>query len=186
MKIAAAYLLALYIGSVSAVDLLLGYNDEDCDGPGIICEDALPLTCCSSPGELFASSEARGDHPDGADASVFSSQDDVTCAIQISSRMEIPVCIEAFDQTVAGMVWFDEASRLRFARGEQLPSGQVVEGDPIYKEGSKVYIIARDQLARVAEQMPTEKGAMLEYFKKHATKVKDSSVSPIVPKQRSM
>lgn len=56
-----------------------------------------------------------------------------------------------------------------------------VQGDEMYSDGMKTYVISRGKMARVGSEKPADEKDLLEFFKTHAdTVIDDEKDIPVV------
>ena len=181
MKFNAAIIAVTIIGYTTAVDLRLWKHNNSCSGNGIVCLGIPKETCCRQNGQLYGAAEAVGGQA-GYVSAPFTKRGDLYCGVQIGSTKPIPVCfITNLDQSVGGIAWEIQGRRMK--RSDQMaPCKAFVEGDEMYSDGGKMYIISKDKMAALAAQSkkPTDEKELLEYFKTHADNVIDDQHNSVV------
>ncbi|KAK4985311.1 hypothetical protein LTR50_006062 [Elasticomyces elasticus] len=74
------------------------------------------------------------------------------------------------DQSVGGIAWEHQASTKRKRMAEMEACTSSVEGDPMYSDGVKTYVISREKMEREGLKKPVGEKEMKMFFKKHADK----------------
>lgn len=54
------------------------------------------------------------------------------------------------------------------------PCKTQVQGDEMYSDGVKIYVISKGKMARVGSEKPASEAELLQFFKTHADTVLDS------------
>ena len=94
----------------------------------------------------------------------------------------IPICfITDLESSIGGIAWEHQGGRKRMAQ-QMAPCTTQVEGDEMYSDGVKTYVISKEKMARIESVKPEGEDELLEYFKQHADTVIDNQADVSVQK----
>jgi hypothetical protein len=183
IRLTTTFIIPAQVGSTTAVNLRLFKRADACTSNGIICQNILQGTCCANVAnkQLYGSAQAENGGS-GDVAAPFTKRGDLYCGVQIGLTKPIPICfVTNLEQSYGGIAWEHQGGRKRMAQ-QMAPCTKQVEGDEIYSDGVKTYVISKDKMTRIELVRPEGEEELLAWFKQHADTVLDEQTNVPVEK----